>query len=173
MEMQSYLKPVLNGKTEIKHTETFCKRKITPIFFCLYLLRWGRKKIAITCLLYLPPEKSSKSTLLLRNEGRQKGVFKNSIVKVSSFDWILKTKIWITSVFKKYSISLPTQNNFTFNINLLKIDKVYLPLDYKLFFMAMFFPCEATLNHSRKIWKLKHARNDQYIGKFTYSIVSI
>ena len=68
------------------------KKKMTPVFFCLYLLRWGRKKTSITCLLYLPPEKSSKSTFLLRNEGRQRGVFKNSRVKVSSFDQILKSK---------------------------------------------------------------------------------
>lgn len=87
MEMQSYLTPVLNGKTEIKsHRNILQKKDDTRFFSAYYLLRWGGKKTAVTCLLYLPPEKFSKSTLLLRNEGRQKGVFKNSIVKVSFFD---------------------------------------------------------------------------------------
>ena len=123
---------LLNGKREInsqKHSAKK-KKKMTPVFFCLYLLRWGRKKTSITCLLYLPPEKSSKSTFLLRNEGRQRGVFKNSRVKVSSFDQILKSKTWHYFCISKYSISLPTQNNFIYNIDLLKRDKVYLPLDY-------------------------------------------
>lgn len=45
MEMQSYLTPVLNGKTEIKsHRNILQKKKMTPGFFLLIFAEVGREK---------------------------------------------------------------------------------------------------------------------------------